>query len=171
MSNVFRVVNKTILSKKQVIGSKFDVIKAEKDRMVKEIIKQIEKNKDNIFCISNPVEADDEIKFELVCDITIVPSELMHKMIKILGDVLNGRDIDLSELREVMEELTEKENKRFKVNDGFKEFVKTLNIYDLLQLRDSLKEYSEDKEFLYVVLEEIKERGEYLKNLEGGNDA
>ena len=166
--SVFRIQGKLIIDKNKILNSTIDIIKLEKDRMIQNVLEEIKKNKEKIPIEEFSTFVEGEKALGLKCDITVISSKLLYKLIKVLRDTVNGRDIDLSEFQEIMEGFIEKEDKTFKVNEGFKEFVRTLNIYELLELKNSLEEYSEDKEFLDVVLKEIKKRGEYLNYLKGG---
>ena len=42
--------------------------------------------------------------------------------------------------------------------DKFKEWIKKLSIIELVVLQHDLRKYKEDRKFLYIVLEEIKNR-------------
>ena len=42
--------------------------------------------------------------------------------------------------------------------DKFKEWIKKLSIIELVVLQHDLRKYKEDRRFLYIVLEEIKNR-------------
>ena len=48
--------------------------------------------------------------------------------------------------------------KYMKETDKFKEWVKKLSIIELVVLQHDLRKYKEDRKFLYIVLEEIKNR-------------
>jgi len=45
-----------------------------------------------------------------------------------------------------------------KETDKFKEWVKKLSIIELVVLQHDLRKYKKDRKFLYIVLEEIKNR-------------